>query len=219
MNILFTIIIEYKQALFSWLLVTWKLCLYTWVIGIILGVLYGVVSSKFKRVVWTFLLWATSVLWWVPVLVLLFWMYFPMQQYLHISINPFWLAVSCFVLVNSLLVWKIVFHSIESLPKKYVIAAKLAWMSKKNIVSKIQLPLIFNNVIGPIIMIQIAMLHNSIFASLINVNDIFRQIQRINAIVYKPIELYSLLAVIFLIVSIPLYYIAKKMTQKYPAYT
>jgi ABC-type amino acid transport system permease subunit len=63
------------------------------------------------------------------------------------------------------------------------------------------------------------MLHNSIFASLINVDEIFRQIQRINAMVYKPIELYTALAMFFIVITVPLtlvaYYLKKKYAKDY----
>ena len=64
-------------------------------------------------------------------------------------------------------------------------------------------------------MLQVAMMHATIFASLINVDEIFRQIQRVNAIEYKPIELYSILAVIFLCISIPLQFFAKYFNDRF----
>ena len=48
------------------------------------------------------------------------------------------------------------------------------------------------------------MLQCSLFASLISVDEIFRVAQRINATIYRPVEIYSALALLFLAVCLPL---------------
>ena len=47
------------------------------------------------------------------------------------------------------------------------------------------------------------MLHTTLFASLISVEEIFRVAQRINAQIYRPVEIYTALGVFFLAVSLP----------------
>lgn len=209
------IIIQYKTWLLLWLGVTLKICLITWGLGILLGVLLWILSNKFKRTVGLVNNFASTVLASIPVLVLLYWIYFPLQSLFHIDIEPFTLAVSCFVVVNMFLVAKIVSGAIDHLPRQYLVSAKVVWLSKRTTVRKIKLPLIFKYVLWPIIMVQVTMMHSSIFASLINVDDIFRQVQRINALVYKPIELYTVLALFFICISVPLYILATHFRNKY----
>jgi len=212
---IFNILVHYKTAFLLWLLVTLKICLYTWILGIFFGVVLWILSNEYKSTIWRINTWLYTLIEWIPVLVLLYWLYFPMQQILWISINSFILAVACFAIVNMFLVAKVIKDWIENLPKQYVISGKLTWLSNTTILLKIKLPIIFKHVIWPIIIIQITMLKNSIFASLINVDDIFRQIQRVNAIVYKPIELYSLLALFFITISVPINIFANHLKKKY----
>ncbi len=210
------ILIQYKEALFLWLLVTLKICLYTWILWVFLGVILWILSNKYNRTIWRINTWLSTLIAWVPILVLLYWLYFPMQQFLWVNINSFLLAIGCFVIVNMFWVSNVIKDWIENLPKQYIISAKLTGLSNKTTLLKIKLPLIFKHVIWPIIIIiQITMLHASIFASLINVDEIFRQIQRINAVAYKPIELYSILALFFIIISVPLHIFASHLKKKY----
>lgn len=213
MNI-FDILIQYKTAFFLWLAVTLKICILTRWLGIFLGVILWILTSKYKLLK-KINFWLSSLIGWIPVLVLLYRVYFPLQQALGINIDSFILATACFVIVNMFMVAKIVNEWIADLPKQYIIAWKLTWLSENTILRKIQIPLIFKYIIWPILIVQITMLHTSIFASLINVDDIFRQIQRVNSIVYKPIELYSLLAIFFVVISVPLYMFANNLKKKY----
>lgn len=213
MNI-FNILIEYKIAFLLWLTTTLKICLLTRWFWILFGIILWLLISKYSliRIVYT---WISTIFGWIPVLVLLYWMYFPMQQALNINIDSFFLAMACFVIVNTILVANIIYEGIKNLPNQYIIAWKLCGLSESVILRKVKVPLIFKHVIWPILIVQITMLHTSIFASLINVDDIFRQIQRINAIIYKPIELYTILALFFVIISVPVYIFADNLKKKY----
>jgi ABC-type amino acid transport system permease subunit len=59
------------------------------------------------------------------------------------------------------------------------------------------------------------MLQATLFASLISVDEIFRVAQRINARVYRPIEVYTALGVFFLAICLPMNGIALWLRRKY----
>ena len=198
---IFDLILKYKEALLKGLYTTLYLSFMIWFIGIIAGTIIGIFSGKNNRVLSMVAKFLSTLISGVPILVLLYWMYYPMQQILNIEFDPMNIAIIAFSFVNTFMVADVVRQGIASLPKHYTTTAIVSGLSKKTIFLKIQFPLIFRSLIGPILFIQITMLHNSIFASLINVDDIFRQIQRINALEYKPIELYSILALFFLIIT------------------
>lgn len=211
----FEIFLKYKEGFLQGLWVTLKLCLFTWTIGISIGTILGVISAKFRKtfgyISKVFSMLITS----VPILVLLYWLYYPIQQQFQIDIPSFSIAVFAFSFVNTFVVSDLVKNAIIDLPNQYLLAAKVSGLSNKTILRKIQIPLIFKQLLGPVLLVQITMLHNSIFASLINVDEIFRQIQRINAMVYKPIELYSALAIFFIMITLPLTLIAHYLKKKY----
>jgi His/Glu/Gln/Arg/opine family amino acid ABC transporter permease subunit len=214
----FEIINTYSDGFMQGLRITLKLCIMVWLIGISLGTFFGVLSAKYRRIgiITKFL---SGLISGIPVIVLLYWLYYPLQQQLQVDIPAFNVAVFAFSLVNVFAVSELVKNAVIDLPSQYLLAAKVSGLSDNTIHFKIQMPLVFKQLLGPVLLVQISMLHNSIFASLINVDDIFRQIQRVNAIVYKPIELYSALAIFFIIITVPLnmlaYYLKKKYSRDY----
>ncbi len=212
---IFEIFSTYHQGFLQGLWVTLELCLLVWVTGIAFGTVAGILSARYRRSIGLAIKALSSIVSGVPVIVMLYWLYYPMQQQLELDIPAFGIAVFALSFLNSLMVAELVKNAIIDLPSQYLMAAKVSGLGERTILFKIQIPLIFKQLIGPILLVQITMLHNSIFASLINVDEIFRQIQRINAMVYKPIELYSALAVFFIIITVPLTLLAYYLKRKY----
>ncbi|GHT78630.1 amino acid ABC transporter permease [Bacteroidia bacterium] len=214
MNI-FEIFVTYKDGFLQGLGVTLELCLLVWSIGIIGGAIVGILSAQYNASFGLIAKIFSTLISGVPVIVLLYWLYYPMQQQFEIDIPPFNIAVFALAFVNIFMVADLVKNAIKDLPNQYLLSAKVSGLRGKTILLKIQIPLIFKQLIGPILLVQITMLHSSIFASLINVDDIFRQIQRINAMVYKPIELYTALAIFFIVITVPLTLLAQYLKKKY----
>lgn len=212
---IFEIFATYKEGFLQGLGVTLRLCLMVWFIGIVLGTVFGILSAKYIKSFGLITKIISTFISGVPVIVLLYWLYYPMQQQLQIDIPAFNIAVFAFSFVNVFVVADLVKNAIKDLPNQYLLSAKVSGLSERTIMQKIQVPLIFKQLLGPVLLVQITMLHNSIFASLINVDEIFRQIQRINAMVYKPIELYTALAMFFIIITVPLTLIAYYLKRKY----
>jgi polar amino acid transport system permease protein len=213
------IFVTYREGFLQGLGVTLRLCLLVWFIGILVGTAFGVLSARYNKSFGAVTKVISTILSGVPVVVLLYWLYYPMQQQLQIDIPAFGIAAFAFSFVNIFMVSDLVKNAIKDLPRQYLLAAKVSGLSARTILTKIQIPLIFKQLLGPVLLVQISMLHNSIFASLINVDEIFRQIQRINAMVYKPIELYTALALFFIVITVPLtlvaYYLKKKYSRDY----
>jgi polar amino acid transport system permease protein len=212
---IFEIFLTYKEGFLQGLGVTLKLCLMIWIIGILVGTAFGVLGAKYNRSFGLITKIISTFISGVPVIVLLYWLYYPMQQEFQIDIPAFNIAVFAFSFVNIFIVSDLVRNAIKDLPNQFLLSAKVSGLSERTILTKIQIPLIFKQLLGPVLLVQISMLQNSIFASLINVDEIFRQIQRINALVYKPIELYTALAMFFIIITVPLILIAYYLKRKY----
>jgi len=209
------IFVTYKQGFLQSLGITLKLCLLVWSIGISLGAILGVLSAKFHSSFGLISKIASTLISGCPIIVLMYWLYYPMQHQLGIEIPPFNVAVMALSIVNIFIVMDLVKNAIKDLPNQYLLSARVSGLSERTTLFQIQIPLIFKQLIGPVLLVQITMLHNSIFASLINVGEIFRQIQRINALVYKPIELYTTLAIFFIAITVPLTLLAQYLKKRY----
>jgi ABC-type amino acid transport system permease subunit len=138
------------------------------------------------------------------VLVFLFWLHFPLQSILSVVIDPFYTASFALSVLNIFLVCDIVQHAIADFPKQYLLAARVCGMSSKDALRHIEMPIIFRQILPSLLTTQVNMLQCTLFASLISVEEIFRVAQRINAAIYKPVEIYTALGVLFLVVCLPL---------------
>lgn len=209
------IIYTYKEGLLSGLLVTLGLCLIIWASGLIFGILFGAFAHRQKESTGVFLKILSFLLASTPVLVLLFWLHYPLQALLGIVVMPFITAAFALSILNIVGVAQIIRDTLEEFPEQYVIAGRVCGLPEKTIFSKIALPIIFRQTVPQFLTLQVSMLQLTLFASLISVQEIFRVAQQINSIVYKPIEIYTALAVFFIVICLPLNLLASWFKNRY----
>jgi len=209
------IISKYRVEFLLGLLTTLKLCSIIWLIGIIVGALLGIAGSKWKKAVGMPSRLASFVLSGVPILVLLFWLHYPLQSMLGVVIDPFLTAALALTTVNVFLVADTIRNAMLDFPLQFSQAAKVCGISGRDIVLRIQIPIILRQVLSGLLLIQVNMLQATLFASLISVDEIFRIAQRVNSEVYRPVEIYTALAFLFLIVCLPLNGLSLWLKAKY----
>ncbi len=133
----------------------------------------------------------------------------------NIVVDPFYTAALTLSIVNVFGVCDVVRAALDSFPEQYVTAARVSGLSTRQTIFKIQMPLLVRQVLPGLLILQVTMLHTTLFASLISVEEIFRVAQRINAQIYKPVEIYTALGVFFLMVCLPVNGFAMWLKQKY----
>ena len=200
----FDIIVRYKEALARGLFVTLQLSLTIWISGIVFGILIGYLGAKFRKSVGVPSRVISFVLAGVPILVLLFWLYYPAETLLRINTDPFYVAALALSIVNIFLVADLTRNALTNFPNEYKLAAKVCGMSQKDTFKTIELPIILRQILPGLLGIQVNMLQLTLFASIITVGEIFRVAEQINAQIYEPVEIYSALAIFFLIICMPL---------------
>jgi ABC-type amino acid transport system permease subunit len=215
MNV-FDILANYYPAFLKGLSVTLQLCAVIWGSGLILGSLLGLAGAKIAPVAFASRS-ISFVLGSVPLLVFLFWLHYPAQAMFDVVIDPFYTAAFTFSVVNIFGVADVVRGALFDFPRQYLTAAKVTGLTPRQTVFKIQLPLILREILPTLMLLQVSMLHVTLFASLISVEEIFRVAQRINAQIYRPVEIYTALGVFFLAVCLPVngfaYWLKKRYTR------
>ena len=214
MNVI-QVISTYKIDFLHGLWVTLQLSLCIWGIGLFLGLVIGSLGAKFDKVIGIPSRIISFILGGIPILVLLFWLHFPLQYSLNIVIDGFYTTIFALSIVNTFLIADIIRNSLLNFPNQYLIAAKAVGLSPKDTIIKIQLPIIFRQVLPNILLIQVVMMQSTLFASLISVDEIFRICQRVNSEIYRPVEIYTTLAIIFLVICLPLNGVAFWLKNKY----
>jgi len=209
------IILRYREAFSAGLLVTVKLASIAWAVGLLCGILTGILASRYK--LWCgYPLRATSfTLAAVPPIVVLYWAHYPLQAALEIVISPFITASAVLSLINVVVVAEITRTALDGFRTEYSVAAQVSGMTRLETLRFIELPLIGRQVAPSILASQVLILQSTLFASLISVEELFRVAQRVNSVVYKPIEIYSAIAVFFLIVCLPMYLLAYLLRRRF----
>jgi polar amino acid transport system permease protein len=210
----FTILANYHETLVRGLWVTVQLFLLASVIGIVLGVFFGTLGARYKDIgsvvkVFSFIFAS------VPLLVILFWFYYPFQTLLHISLSPFTTAVIALAIVNVATIAELIRGVLAEFPKQYLVVAHMSDLSPQEVFAKIQFPMVFRQVIPSLLSTQVFILQATLFASLIAVPELLRVAQNINAVIYKPIEVYTALAVFFIITLLPVNYLAYALKRNF----
>lgn len=211
----FQILWEYHEAFLKGLGVTLQMCSIIWTLGIVGGFTLGWLGATHKENIGPFVRWFAFALGGVPTIVFLFWLHYPAQAMFNVVIDPFYTATFTFTIINIISVSEIVRTALVEFPHHYLTAGKVCGLTQRQTFLDIQLPLVLRTVIPAILMLQIIMLHTTLFASLISVEEIFRIAQRINALIYKPVEIYTALGMFFLAVSLPVNGFAIYLKQRF----
>lgn len=214
MNVL-DILVRYHEAFLKGLETTFQLALVVWMAGLLIGSLLGALGSRWKLVVGAPTRAVSFGLSGVPLLVFLFWLHYPLQSMLGVVIDPFITAAVTLSIVNIFAVGDVVRGVLSDFPKQYVTAAQVCGMNQSQTMVHIQLPIILRQTVPILLMLQVNMLQATLFASLISVNEIFRVSQQINSQIYKPVEIYTALGVLFLAICLPLNGLAMFLKAKY----
>jgi len=215
MDDILKILSEYKGDFLVGISVTLKMTILIWFIGIGLGIALGVLSSRFPKILGVPTKALTFLLGGIPVLVFLYWLHYPAQTILRIQVDGFVTTVFTLATLNTFLVAEQVRNSVDSFPQEYIISAEVCGLSPIDILKQIQIPLILRQILPSILLIQVVMMHSTLFGSLISVDEIFRIASRVNSEVYKPVEVYSTLALFFLAISLPITVAAYILKRKF----
>ena len=208
------ILVNYHNAFGRGLLVTLSLASIAWIIGITVGTLLGILSNTYKNF-GIAIQYAYFFVQSIPVIIALFWAHYPLQELLGVSIPPFITAAVILSLYNVATIAQIIKIALSEFPKQYEIAGIVCGLSSQDIIRKIKAPIIFRNVLPEILSAQVSVLQMTLFASLISVGELFRIAQQINSQIYKPVEIYTGVAVFFIATCLPLTLLVNKLKTKY----
>jgi His/Glu/Gln/Arg/opine family amino acid ABC transporter permease subunit len=214
---MFQVFVQYHHLLLQGFLTTLKLLGCIILIGVPLGTLLGVLGGRYNPEIGRIIKTVRFVTKVIPVLVFLFWLHYPLQGLLGVVIDPFWTTIIALGIINMIATADVIKTELELLPKSYREAGVTLGMSKNQVVKFIELPLLIRRTSPQLLLIQASMLEYTLFASLISVPELFRSAQTINAMIYRPVEIYSLLVLFFLLILAPLHVLVSWLQKRYVA--
>ena len=145
MSVLDTLI-AYHIAFLNGLRVTLELCLVIWSSGLFFGVLLGVMGANYPKTWGRFTHGMSFGFSAIPTLVLLFWLHYPAQAVFNVVIDPFYTASFALSLVNIFAVGDVMRQAVVDFPKHYMVAGRVCGLEPYDLITKIQLPILFRGI-------------------------------------------------------------------------
>lgn len=194
------ILLTYHEGFLYGAWVTVKLTLIVWLLGLSTGPLFGYVAHKYPRTAGVAISGIGFIIVSIPVIVLLFWAHYPLQTLLGLVVDPFLTSVCILGLVNIVVVAGIVRSALANFPEQYIRVAMVNGLQPVQIWWHIRMPLIIRYILPTLLTSQVVIFQSTLFAGLISVEEILRVSQRINSSAYKPVEIYTVVALFFLVI-------------------
>ena len=207
--------LKYREALFDGALTTLELAVIVWVVGLSVGTFLGIWRASSRSGV-TQRVGAVAGLAFssVPILVYLLWAYYPLQSELGVTVSPFITAVVVLSLYNALVVSELVRAGIADFPPALRLAAAVTGVPSGRFHREVVLPIVLRSALPACLATQVNALHLTLFASLISLDELFRTAQRINAVEYKAVDVFSLITVFYFLMSFPLLLLARYLQRR-----
>jgi len=138
----------------------------------------------------------------IPILVLIFWFYYGLPILTGVAFSALFSGIAALTLKYVGYLAEIFRAGIEAIKKGQSEAAYSLGFSKVQTMRRIILPQAFRIVIPPTGSAFVGMLQDSALVSIIGVNELMRQAQLAVADLYRPFEVYTAVAVLYLAMTI-----------------
>ena len=200
----FSVVWEYREVLLSGLLVTLALTACAAVSGLVCGTILAIASQSniapLRWIVIAFVeIWRNT-----PLLVQLIWIHFALPLVTGINTTALESGVIGITLQAAAYFTEIVRAGIESVPKgqweaaySLALPARIRW-------TRVILPPAIRTMIPPLVNLTISFFKGTAILSILHVSELMTVTNRISNVTFKPVELFSSIAVIYFIVGIVL---------------
>lgn len=198
---MFHILSQFGAAFLTGLLQTLRIALMVWGIGLVAGC-FGAYAvhcglQTYRSILQSLVFFTSN----IPVIILLMWSYYPLQRIIGVSVSGTTTTICVLAILNSLSVANLTLKALDKFPHELENAARSLGIPPRDLFISIKLPIMLEHLLPALIGLQLSMLHMTLFGSLLSVDELFRTSQRIIAQTYQPIQVYSALAVFFLLVG------------------
>jgi ABC-type amino acid transport system permease subunit len=185
-----------------------------WIIGTILGFFLGTtaVRSSIAGSVISKVAFGIGA---IPAMILMVWFHYPVQSALGVVINPIVTTIFVLTLINTALVAEAFSSARANTGRQYLESAFVHGLDFRTARYRIELPLLIRSAAPRVLYAQVLVLHVSLFASLISLNELFSVAQRINAVEYQPIPIYTFVALFYFLLSLPLLILGSRLERLY----
>lgn len=185
----------------------------TVVLGTILGLLVGILRLSSWRLVNWILIAYIEIFRCTPLLVQIIWFYYAFPVVIGINIPAHVAAVSVLTLYGAAFYAEIFRGGIESLERGQWDAAKAIGLRPWPTLRLVILPQALKRMLPPYVNQSITQLKNTSLVSVIAVPDIVYNATLINADTYRPLEVYTVVALVYFAMLFPITLLARRLER------
>lgn len=151
----------------------------------------------------------------IPLLVILLWCYYALPIFLHLNVTKAWagyVSLSCYI---GAFYAEILRAGVAGVDPGQLDAATALGMSSSQRMRRVILPQALRRMLPPLVGQSIIQMKNTTLLSAITVPDLLYQGSYVSSFTYKPMEVYTAVAAIFLIILVPLTALARRMEGRH----
>ena len=154
----------------------------------------------------------------VPLVMVIFWMWFIIPQLLRIPIPEYGVALTAFVIFEAAYFGEIVRAGVQSVPRGQVEAARAIGLTATQGMVYVILPQALRNMVPALVTQMIVLFKDTSLASIIGYVDLTKAAQIVNNREIKPFELYLFIAVVYWVCTYSMSRLARRFeTRTSPA--
>ncbi|WGD51080.1 amino acid ABC transporter permease [Bradyrhizobium sp. CB1650] len=196
------------------LLVTLKYTIYTCTIGLAIGLLVALLQlTPWPLVRWTGRVWVEFFRN-IPLLVLLMWTYYALPIFLQIQIGKETAGVLGLGFYASGFYAEILRAGVQSIDRGQTDAAIALGMGYFQRMKRIILPQALRRMVPPLMGQTIMQLKNTTLLSVLTVPDLLYQAGYIASFTYRPMEVYTVIGAVFILMLFPLSALSRRFERK-----
>ncbi len=181
------------------------------VLGLVIGLAAGIGRLSTNRLISVPLRVYVELFRCTPVLVQLVWFYYALPVLTGLQISAITAATLCLSLYGGAFYSEIIRGGIISTDAGQIEAARALGMRRFQVMRRIVLPQAFKRMVPPLMSQSIMQLKNTSLLSVLAVPDLLYQGQVIAHETYRPLELYTFIAIAYFAVLLPVTMWAKKL--------
>jgi His/Glu/Gln/Arg/opine family amino acid ABC transporter permease subunit len=133
----------------------------------------------------------------VPLVMVIFWIWFIIPQLLRLPIPEYGVALTAFVIFEAAYFGEIIRAGIQSVPRGQVEAATAVGLTAAQTMRFVVLPQAIRNMVPALVTQMIVLFKDTSLASIIGYVDLTKAAQIVNNREIKPFELYLFIAVVY----------------------
>jgi polar amino acid transport system permease protein len=211
----FSVVWNHRELFGRALLMTFSLAIVSIAVGIVVGLLLALMRrSKVKPLSWLVAI-VVDVLRAIPPIVLIVWAYYCLPILTGATLNAFQTVVIALGFYSAAFYSEIFRAGLQSIEHGYIEAAYSVGMTRAQTMRRIAGPLAFQRIFPPLVSQCVLVIKGTALAGYVSVGELLYLGQQISIQTFRPIEMLTAVALMFLAIILPLTALANAIEARF----